>query len=52
MFFDDYHQHPDAKVRSSLFWEYDMTRFDYQAMATLVVQRVIERGRMDDFMLF
>lgn len=26
-----------------------MDRFDWQAMKTLVVQRVIERGRLDDF---
>lgn len=49
MFFDDYPQHTDAKVRSSLFWEYDLSRFNWQEMAPLVVQRVLERGRMDDF---
>lgn len=49
MFFDNYSQHKEAKVRPSLLWEYDMDRFDWQEMRTLVVQRVIERGRMDDF---
>lgn len=49
MFFDDYKQHTDAQVRHSLFWEYDMARFDWEKMRTLVVQRVIERGRKNDF---
>ncbi len=49
MFFDDYKRHKDAQVRHSLFWEYDMDRFDWQAMKILVVQRVIERGRPNDF---
>lgn len=49
MFFDDYIKHPGAKVRPSLLWEYDMSRFDWNQMRTLVVQRVIERGRRDDF---
>ncbi len=49
MFFDDYLSHRDARVRKSLLWEYDTDRFDWMAMRTLVVQRVIERGRKDDF---
>ena len=49
MFFDDYKQHADAQVRTSLLWEYDLARFDWQKMRTLVVQRVVERGRRDDF---
>lgn len=49
MFFDDYKQHPDARVRLSLFWEYDMSRWDWQEMRTLVLQRVVERGRVEDF---
>ena len=47
MFFDDYKQHADAQVRASLLWEYDLARFDWQKMRTLVVQRVVERGRRD-----
>ena len=39
----------DAQVRTSLLWEYDLARFDWQKMRTLVVQRVVERGRRDDF---
>ncbi len=49
MFFKDYRQHKNAHIRHSLFWEYDMEHFDWQLMKTVVVQRVIERGRMDDF---
>lgn len=49
MFFDNYRQHKDAQLRPTLFWEYDLADFDWQAMRTLVVQRVIERGRPDDF---
>ncbi|MDL2304590.1 hypothetical protein LJC72_04530 [Bacteroides sp. OttesenSCG-928-D19] len=49
MFFDNYSKHKEATVRSSLFWEYDMEHFDWQEMRDLVVQRVVERGRMEDF---
>ncbi len=49
MFFDDYQLHKDSKIRKSLFWEYDFEKIDWQQMRNLVVQRVIERGRIDDF---
>ena len=49
MFFDNYKLHQNSKVRESLLWEYDMERFNWDDMRNLVVQRVIERGRMDDF---
>lgn len=49
MFFDKYKQHREAKIRESLLWEYDLSRFDWQAMRDIVVQRVVERGRVDDF---
>lgn len=49
MFFDNYQQQIHSQIRPSLFWEYDLEHFDWQAMRTLVVQRVIERGRMNDF---
>lgn len=49
MFFEDYKQHTDAQIRNSLFWEYDMSQFDWTQMRTIVVQRVLERGRKDDF---
>jgi uncharacterized protein DUF6922 len=49
MFFSDYHLHSNAQIRESLFWEYDLKHFDWQKMKILVVQRIIERGRPDDF---
>ena len=49
MFFDNYKQHKTARIRESLLWEYDLSRFDWQAMRLIVVQRVVERGRMEDF---
>jgi len=49
MFFDNYKQHQDAQLRSSLLWEYDLARFDWIAMQNIVIQRVIERGRITDF---
>ncbi len=48
MFFSDYKQHSTARVRTSLFWEYDMERFDWFKLRNIVVQRVLERGRIDD----
>jgi len=47
--FEGYSYHKDAKVRPNLLWEYDLERFDWQQMRNEVVQRVLERGRMDDF---
>lgn len=49
MLFEDYKFHSDAKVRPSLLWEFDLKRFNWQSMRDIVVQRVLERGRMDDF---
>ena len=47
--FEDYHNHRNAEVRPSLLWEFDLEKFDWQQMRNEVVQRVLERGRMDDF---
>lgn len=49
MFFDAYRQFPQSTVRPTLLWEYDLSRFDWDKMRTVVVQRVIERGRIEDF---
>ena len=50
MFFSDWEQKSkDAKISESLLWEYDLSRFDWYDMRTVVVQRVIERGWMKDF---
>ena len=49
MFFENYKSYQNAQVRESLLWEYDMDQFDWEDMRNFVVQRVIERGRMEDF---
>jgi hypothetical protein len=49
MFFGDFKKHKNATLRKSLLWEYDASRIDWQSMRSLVVQRVVERGRIDDF---
>lgn len=49
MFFSDYKRHNTTKVRTSLFWEYDMEQFDWFKLRNIVVQRVLERGRLNDF---
>jgi len=48
-YFSDYEDHPGTALPSHLFWEHDMSKFDYQKMIRLVVERVIERGGVDDF---
>lgn len=47
--FADFIYHTSATIRPSLLWEYDMSQFDWQAMRNIVVQRVLERGRKDDY---
>lgn len=36
-------------ISPSLLWEYDLSSFDWERSRRLVVQRVIERGRLEDF---
>jgi hypothetical protein len=45
----DYKEHPEARVNPALFWEYDLSRFDYGEMKDIVVQRVVERGWPEDW---
>ena len=49
MFFKDYKTNPHAQIRESLLWEYRKEDIDYGEMRNIIVQRVIERGRIDDF---
>lgn len=49
MFFKDYRLYKHAKIRESLLWEYQTDHINWQQMRNVVVQRVIERGRIDDF---
>ncbi len=37
MFFDDYKSHKDAQVRGTLLWEYDLNRFNWDDMRTIIV---------------
>ena len=50
MFFSDWKEKgTGTEISKSLLWEYDMSRFDFDAMKVQVVQRVIERGWPKDF---
>lgn len=49
MFFSNYKEHPEVHIRKSLLWEYDPESIDWESMRNIVVQRVIERGRREDF---
>lgn len=49
MYFTEFDMPLSAKLNKALLWEYDMARIDYEAMRNIIVQRVIERGRMEDW---
>lgn len=49
MYFDDFKKHKKAKLNKDLFWEYDTEKMDFKKHIEIVVQRVIERGDMEDF---
>ncbi len=49
IYLNKYKEHPDAKVNTSLLWEFDLSKFDYYQMRDLVVERVIERGWPNDW---
>lgn len=40
------HKYP---INPALLWEYDLEKFDWEKGKTIVVQRVIERGRKEDY---
>ena len=40
----------NPQINKALLWEYDLSSFDWSAMRRTVVQRVIERGREEDFL--
>ena len=48
-YLSDYKNHSDAKIKPTLLWEYDLSKFDYQQMRDIVVQRVVERGWPNDW---
>jgi len=49
MFFSDYKDHPVTDINPALLWEYNLSNFDYDNMRNVVVQRVIERGWLNDY---
>ena len=49
MLFGDYYNHTDAKINSSLLWEYNIEKIDFSKMRNTIVQRVIERGWPEDW---
>ena len=50
MIFDDWKENKkNVTLSPALLWEYSLSDFDWDYMRTLVVGRVIERGRPDDF---
>lgn len=51
IFFNPAHIDPikHSFIDPRLLWEYDVSIFDYQKMKSTVVQRVIERGDINDF---
>ena len=53
MFFDFIiKNNPTARpqINHALLWDYNLSSFDWTAMRQIVVQRVIERGREEDFL--
>ena len=40
----------DPQINKALLWEYDLSSFDWTAMRRTVVQRVIERGQIEDYL--
>lgn len=50
MIFGDWRQKSKGlEISKSLLWEYDLARFDWQRFRVIVMQRVVERGTMEDF---
>ena len=40
----------NPQINKTLLWEYDLSSFDWTAMRRTVVQRVIERGQIEDYL--
>lgn len=51
MFFEDWNTHKREKISRAILWEYntDSPEWDWQKMSKVVVARVIERGRREDY---
>jgi hypothetical protein len=48
MTFDNWQKY-DYKIDPVLLWDYEMSSFDYQKGRSIVVERVLEMGRPEDF---
>lgn len=49
MLFDDWKDKQNNTINPALLWEYNINTFDWQKGRPIVVQRVIERGRPEDW---
>ena len=49
MFFSTYKQHKQAQLNTHLFWDMDLTKFNFNKAISIVVQRVVERGDENDW---
>ena len=50
MIFSDWKEKSkDIQISKSILWEYDLSDFAWYDMRTIVMQRVIERGWINDF---
>ena len=48
--FDEYNSHKgEYAISPSLLWEYDLSHFNWWKSRKIVVQRVLERGWLNDF---
>lgn len=37
------------KIRPHLLWEYDLATFDFERSAQVVIERIIKRGKMEEW---
>lgn len=51
MFFEDWQTHKKEEISKSILWEYNTAseRWNWNEMSKIVVARVIERGRKEDY---
>lgn len=51
MFIEDYNSHKDAKLNTTLLWEFDLeaSDFSHPGMRRIIVERVVERGAPEDW---
>lgn len=47
--FDDYKKYGTCSISPSLLWEYDLSDFDWWKSRKIVVQRILERGWIEDY---